>query len=284
MNLKSCVKKILIKSNYYRNRQTIHIAGVNKNRVNLEYWIHAKNLGDCLSPVVVNWLLNKKGMSLETRIKGIKHLYAIGSVIGMGGSFDATIWGSGLHNKEAIEKISKERNLRKYDIRAVRGPKTAEVMRNAGYVCPSVFGDPAVLMSEIYKPKAINVMYDYSVIHHYTKKTDSISSGSIQEINILTEDYQQFINKILRSQCVISSSLHGIILAETYGIPAIFLNEGMDNEMFKYIDWYYSTGRKSIVMATSISDAMKKKPMGIPDLSEMRRSLLETFPYDLWTA
>ncbi len=283
MKFKSWAKKILIKSDYYRNRQTINLAGVNKNRVNLEYWIHAKNLGDCLSPIVVNWLLRKKGMSLDTGIKGIKHLYAIGSVIGMGGSFDATIWGSGLHTKEAIDKVSKERKLRNYDIRAVRGPKTAEVMRNAGYICPDVFGDPAVLMPEIYKPKDIKVVYDYSVIHHYTKKADNISLDSIQEINIQTEEYQQFINKILSSHCVISSSLHGIILAETYGIPAIFLNEGMDNEIFKYIDWYYSTGRRNIIMATSISEAMKKKPMEIPDLREMKNGLLKTFPYDLWT-
>ena len=284
MSLKNWIKlNILIKSNRYRNKQTMRISGVSSNKVNLEYWEHAKNLGDCLSPIIVNWLLEKKGLSLETEIKGIKHLYAIGSVIGMGGTFDATIWGSGLHTKEAVERVYKQRKLRDYDIRAVRGPRTAEVMKKAGYNCPDIYGDPAVILPELYAPEIVEKKYKYSLIHHYTKKIENTVENDVQIIDILTSDYEKLINKIVSSECVISSSLHGIILAESYGVPAIFLNEGMDGEIFKFYDWYYSTGRKKVIMAKSVSEAMKITPMELPDLSRMKTDLIRAFPYDLWT-
>lgn len=81
---------------------------------------------------------------------------------------------------------------------------------------------------------------------------------------------------------IISSSLHGIILAESYGVPAIFINEDMNDELFKFYDWYFSTGRKNVVMATSISEALNITPMELPDLAEMRNNLLKCFPYDLF--
>ena len=76
--------------------------------------------------------------------------------------------------------------------------------------------------------------------------------------------------------------MHGIILAETYGIPAIFLNQGISDQSMKFLDWYYSTGRTNIKMASSVSEALKMKPMELPDLSKMQEELIRVFPYDLW--
>ena len=44
------------------------------------------------------------------------------------------------------------------------------------------------------------------------------------QIDILTNDWKK-INQIYNSKLIISSSLHGIILAVAYGIPAILLNK-----------------------------------------------------------
>ncbi|MBE6782684.1 MAG: polysaccharide pyruvyl transferase family protein [Ruminococcaceae bacterium] len=66
----------------------------------------------------------------------------------------------------------------------------------------------------------------------------------------------KFVEEIKSSEKVISSSLHGIILAETYGVPAVFLNTGgyVDNALIKYYDWYYSTNRWNVKMARTIED------------------------------
>ena len=52
-------------------------------------------------------------------------------------------------------------------------------------------------------------------------------------IDVKTSDYRKFITEICQSKLIISSSLHGIILAESYGIPAIFLNEGVEKKFYR---------------------------------------------------
>lgn len=275
------VKNVLIKSSIYRNRYTMGKKGLNPKHVNIEWWDYRTNLGDCLAPIIVNWMLERKGINPEKKLRRTTHLYSVGSVIGMGRLFDAVIWGSGIHTKKAIEKINCEKEIRKYDIRAVRGPKTAEVMRNAGYDCPDIYGDPAILMPLIYSPNNVQKEYKISVIHHYLRKNQNIN-GSYHELDIETDDYRFFIDELCKSELVISSSLHGIILAESYGIPCFFLNEGLDEELFKYYDWYNSTGRKDIVVIDSIDDALQMEVPEIPDLVMMRERLMNAFPYDLW--
>ena len=51
-----------------------------KNRVNLNYWAGKPNLGDAISPVVVEYMLGLKGTDLNKEVSGTKHLYAIGSI------------------------------------------------------------------------------------------------------------------------------------------------------------------------------------------------------------
>ena len=116
-----------------------------QNRVNLNYWSESPNLGDAISPVVVEHLLNSRGFSLDNEIVGIKHLCAIGSVI-TAGAQDCTIWGSGILNPKLLYRVEK----RELDIRAVRGPVTRSLLMEYGYEVPAVYGDPAVFMPEIY--------------------------------------------------------------------------------------------------------------------------------------
>ena len=83
---------------------------------------------------------------------------------------------------------------------------------------------------------------------------------------------------------MISSALHGIILAECYGIPAVFLRQGVEREEMKYLDWYRSTGRETFSIADSLEEALRIPPSPMPDeekLEEMRKNLFQAFP-DLW--
>lgn len=101
-------------------------------------------------------------------------------------------------------------------------------------------------------------------------------------LSIRTGDYRTFLDKILEAEVVYSSSLHGIILAESYGVPSVFLRQGMEEEMLKYYDWYFATGRYEVRSATSPAEAKETEPMKLPELEELREGLLQSFPYDLW--
>ena len=83
---------------------------------------------------------------------------------------------------------------------------------------------------------------------------------------------------------VVSSSLHGIILAEAYGIPAILLRNPIDKSMFKYYDYYGSTRRNSFPIVDTLEEALNVTP-SIPEngiISELQEGLIKSFPNDLW--
>jgi pyruvyltransferase len=276
-----------IKLRLFRNNFGLKDIPSKKQRVNLEY-SKTVNVGDSLSPLIVEWMLNKHNISLDTPINKTKHLMAVGSIVSRG-RFDATLWGSGILKEEVKEELKKRSIYKKLDVRAVRGPITRDALLNAGYNCPEIYGDPAIIMPEIYCPK-LDKKYDCSLIlHHRTEIKDSTNEGEYEisvpkDMNIIspsTTDYKEFINKILESDLIISSSLHGIILAESYGVPAVFLNFGVADQEIKFTDWYGSTGRE-LTYCRTIDEALKAGKPALPDLEKMRLQLMNAFPYDLW--
>lgn len=173
---------------------------------------------------------------------------------------------------------------RKLDIRCVRGPYTKQILSNAGYECPDVYGDPAIIMPLIYNPK-VDKQYDVSVITHIGNNGvngNLLDINGINKIEIQTDDYEYFVTEIKKSKKVISSSLHGIILAEAYGVPAIFAAHNVMNEIMKFYDWYESTGRANFQIASSIEMALEMEPKEIPKLDRMRDVIMDKFPYDIY--
>lgn len=269
-----------IKTRLTRNNVSLGGKRSQRRKVNLEWWSEKENLGDELAPIIYKWMLGKKEILPTQEIKETKHLLTVGSVIGMG-NFNATIWGSGIHTLRTAKITIEKENFVRYDIRAVRGPITRSILLLAGYDCPKVYGDPAVLMPLIYGGKREKIKTDVSIIKHITNDTSREEKG-YPYIRMNTTDYRKVIDQIVNSKKIISSSLHGIILAEAYGIPAVFLNSGMDNEKMKFFDWYLSTGRTEIKVANSLDEALHMKPMSLPNLNGMRMKLIRSFPYDLW--
>ncbi len=94
------------------------------------------------------------------------------------------------------------------DIRAVRGPLTRRVLQACGYNVPKIFGDPAILLPDIYNPNKPKE-YDVSVVFHFRYAR---SLENYHCIPIQTYDYKKFIDEVIKSRKIISSSLHGIII------------------------------------------------------------------------
>lgn len=252
---------------------------VQRNRVNLHRW-HPKddteNLGDYLAVPIYDYITNLYNIDKNTTVSKTKHLYTVGSIIFMG-LHDATIWGSGLLSDSHVSFFVKSlpRPLIKLDIRSLRGPETRRILMKYGYKCPEIYGDPAILMPLIYS-NSLEKKYDYTLIHHMS------SSASNEGANILTNDYKSFIDRIIQSKLIISGSLHGIILAEVYGVPAILLKDRHDLDLFKYNDYYYSTGRYNYPIATTVDEALSITPPAIPDFTKMQQDIINSFPKDLF--
>ena len=268
----------------FRNRYTREGMKANKDIVNLEWYKDDVNLGDYLSTVIYKYMLSRHSIDESAKSSGkkTKHLMAVGSILGGSGDFDATVWGSGIRNFSSVRGLCRKKIYQKLDVRAVRGPFTRDALLQCGIKCPKVYGDPAVLMPLIYKPEVKEKSGTVLILHFLTPPSQYTEREDVTLLNIQTEDYKSFIDAIASADKVISSSLHGIILAEAYGIPAVFLRKGIESETIKFFDWYYSTGRNNIVVCSDLEEAMSVKPMPLPELAEIRTKLIEAFPYDLW--
>lgn len=279
---KEKIKTSLHNSKSYRNKQTINGKKVVKHRVNIEYSnfpVDAPlNIGDTLTPVVFEYIKNKYSLA-EKKLKQTTHLNMIGSIIAFK-KYDAVIWGSGILNEDFERKIKFNAKHVKYDIRAVRGPLTRDILIRCGYECPNVFGDPAILMPLIYKPNDIIKKYKISIIRHYKDNTE-IPYG-LHEISVVTSDYKYFIDEVCASELVISSSLHGLIIAESYGVPTIWYNP-QGRGTFKYKDWYLSIGVKDPAVINNLSEIGKKRNVGLDcNISQLVEPLMNSFPFELW--
>ena len=248
-----------------------------ENQVNLQWYSECRldgkeNIGDYLGVPIFHYMLERFSICQDKDVGKTKHLYTVGSIIFFGHQ-NATIWGSGLLCKPKF-LFPKP----KLDIRAVRGPNTRRELLKLGYECPEVYGDPGILMPLVYTPNCINKTKEYGVIYH-----KAVTLSVDNRIAIMDTDYRQVINQIVSCKLIISSSLHGIILAEAYGVPAILLKDNRtDFSLFKYEDYYYSTGRTTFPVVSSIEEALHTIPANIPELNQMRKQLLEVFPKDLW--
>ena len=246
------------------------------------------NLGDYLSFVITSYMLEKKGLSLDCWVKKRKHFGCVGSYVFT--SFQKlTIWGGGVvfnpkdgRKSYVLFNFLFRYPFSKYDFRAVRGPLTREMVLKYGHKCPEVYGDPAILMPFIYNPHC-EVIHDLLVIpQFYTEAEFREKHPNLFMVSMNTNDYKSVIDAIVSSKKVITSSLHGIILAEAYGVPAVFFRGLQKREDFKYLDYYYSTDRFDVKIAESFEEALSMEPLPHPDLKPLQEDLLKTFPYDLW--
>ncbi len=238
------------------------------------------NVGDYLSKVVFEMLMKHFGIKSYWTRK--THCVAhIGSIIQFIGQ-NCIIYGSGFLFHWAMPQFARKKL--KLDIRAVRGPLTRNVLLELGYNVPPVYGDPAILLPLFYplnSQKPLNKKYKFTVIPHESH-IHLYKNVPYNVLSTLTNDWEHFIQEIWQSELIISSSLHGIIIAEAYGIPAIFLDETENADQLKYDDYYYSTGRKQYIKAKSVEECLKLTPEKLPDFKQMQQGLLEAFPVDIF--
>ncbi len=249
----------------------------------LFYWQEdpIENFGDVLSRVLVERIVETPLKCYVKRGKWHeKKLLACGSILSFAADHDV-IWGSGVHGKVIDKKHYKFTQL---DIRAVRGPITrAFLMCTFQIDCPEVYGDPALLFPYCFPEfkKQENPSIPYLIVPHYTD-IELFPKSKYENVVYTSEPWQEIVQKILNSKLVISSSLHPIIIAESYGIPAkaLRLTDNRHNPLLKFIDYYLGTNRHHFQFATSIEEALRMG--GEPGFQCDLQRLYDSFPIEFW--
>jgi len=170
-----------------------------------------------------------------------EYFMAIGSVLQLATS-KTVVWGSGLISANYLPLNPPK------EILAVRGPLTRAKLRSANIKCPEVYGDPALIMPEIYCPK-VEKTYDLGIIPHYVDRESKFFqqkfTSNIKIIDITQPDFHAFINEILSCKKIVSSSLHGLIIADAYDVPALRIefSKRIVGGDFKFNDYFLSVSR-----------------------------------------
>ena len=208
------------------------------------------NLGDDLNYYLLKELTGKKIFSYnDLLIPHVQNFLCIGSILESNVNNSSIVWGSGaMYGKEKLHSIPKK-------VYSVRGPLTRKYLLSQGIDCPEVYGDPALLTSLIYKPQ-VSKKYKLGIIPHYIDFNTSIVQDLISQtaldptIKIIKmqgfEHWHDVIDEINECDFIISSSLHGLILSDTYDIPNCWVqfSEKIGGGTFKYRDYYLSVGKK----------------------------------------
>jgi pyruvyltransferase len=234
------------------------------------------NFGDHLSLKIVERMVGGEVRVCPHTQKN--KLLALGSIL-IFAKNGVVIWGTGMNAKRLALDLYK---FDKLDIRAVRGPLTRRfIMENFNIDCPEIYGDPALLMPYLFPEfkKIDNPKDDYLIIPHYSE-IELFPKSVYSNVVYPTEPWNVVVRRILNSRFVISSSLHGVIVAEAYGIPARYLRLTENEPLFKYTDYYAGTNRPDFKYATSVEDAliMGAEPPFDCDL----KKLYESFPFEYW--
>lgn len=205
----------------------------------LYYWRGKKNFGDLLAPLLINRFSHLPSEWSEPQDS---ELVMVGSILEhIPKDYRGVIAGCGkLHEKTVLDFP----NAR---ILAVRGPLTAKGMK--GNI---VLGDPGLLADELvgFRDKE----YDLGIVAHWTDTTlehDSRFKKFNPRIIRVGDDPLKVIEEIAKCKKIVSSSLHGIIIADAYGIPRrieisprVLSHSHQEGGLFKWHDYSASIGMK----------------------------------------
>lgn len=211
-----------------------------------------RNFGDFLGPKVIAELFSESVVATDVGLPSrAPCLLSVGSIMHLARPGDG-VWGSGI-------RFSGERiNTSGIDFFSVRGPLTAEVIRDNGGPSVQAFGDPGLLVSRLpeyqrlvakrasqsatARAKKVLVIPHYAHTSHLPRRlqiamrlqsashsparswmgmllgTSTSDVGAMRWISPF-QTLDCIVRHIVDSRLTVSSSLHGLITACAFGVP-----------------------------------------------------------------
>jgi len=206
----------------------------------------ALNWGDKLNPYLAELITGKKVINRKDIYpnKNVPVHYWIGSHLEAACNDPrAVVWGAGFIRADSLIGCGPG------SIHAVRGRKSAAKLRNAGIIPPEAVGDPALLMPKFYRPVAPAKRYRYGFISHFreSKELFFLNASKWEDTLIIdiTGGITDVIDQIVSCDFIFSSSLHGIICADAYAVPAFWIKVSSKvlGDGFKFYDYFSGVGR-----------------------------------------
>lgn len=264
------------------------------------YSTHHPNLGDIVNPLLAETVFRCPTYHVDSRWA---LLFGIGSVLGKvfawrfalgrrlsGRSYPAAvIWTSGFLDPPAASQVP----FRKLDVRALRGRRSREILeQRTGRKFAVPLGDGGLLLDELL-PERPDRTIAVGLIPHYRE----LASPELEavrrrlpgaEIISPLGDPIDILRRIAACESILSSSLHGLIAADAFGIPnRHLLLPDSGRSRFKYEDYYSVFGLddtpvtdREILRDGITPEQIRRQYRIAPDqVAEIRGALRDAFPF-----
>ena len=263
---------------------------VRTNPVDRLFWAsrhgECPNFGDFISPYLYKEITGREPIFASPPNISIFGVYmSVGSLMSWCRE-NSVIWGSGIVMKGHVFPKPKA-------VYAIRGPLTREHFTNQGYKCPEVYGDPGLLTPLFYKNRQILRRYRIGIVPHYVDK--QLANQFIPDCpDIIFIDVfgaaEKVIDDICSCETIISSSLHGIIMAHAYKIPAVWckFRDRLWGDDVKFYDYFLSLDIDyeepcDIRRPLTIQEEKNIEKLAITanqtKIEELQRELIKSCPY-----
>lgn len=260
--------------------------------IKLYWWQYAEkehgNFGDEITRLLIAKIFNKKTVwapSSQCDIVGAGSI--IDHVLETKGNNRPCLWGAGFI-KESDSRIGEET----FGIAALRGKLS---LSRADVTYPVALGDPGILASYLLDSAPVIKKFKLGLIPHYidyetdiVKKLRNLSTDLI--VIDPTQECQSVIQTISECEMILSSSLHGLIVADSLSIPnhRLIISDNLVDGEYKFLDYYsvydnerYNPMLPESIMDLSLADICElvldnyKEPLGI---EKIKKRLIESFP------
>lgn len=146
------------------------------------------------------------------------------------------VWGTGFIESRPVRRS-------RFHYHAVRGRHSAQIIQRPIVM---TLGDPG-LLADVLWPELSKAPKQHRVglVPHYEDRTDprvQTLANALQSCTVIDvfDDVTDVLRQIAACECVLSSSLHGLIVADAFGVPNawIKLSEKIRGGGFKFRDYY----------------------------------------------
>lgn len=201
------------------------------------WWDRVPNFGDRIAPFLVERLSGRKAVNVRgSGIRAANVLCSAGSILQDLEPGDHVVWGSGFITPQG-------RNLGIPRILALRGPMSGGVATRIGWQDPGRYGDPGLLLPFFVPARA--TPSGVAVVPNHALKASTIVEHEDAFLVDPMRDVSTVVQEIAGAKIVLSSSLHGLIVAQAYGRPWVWIRDNSNTLYggdFKFLDFFASVG------------------------------------------
>lgn len=201
-------------------------------------WWQSKdnNFGDLLTPYILKYF-DIKYQQVDVKQN---NLLMVGSIIRHANN-ESIILGSGMiKSKEKLNPYAK--------YKFVRGMYTRQKLLDMGAKCPDIYGDAGLIIDQIFPPQSKK--HKIGIIPHFIDYNLVKNLYPDSFIINLKNDVEKIANEISSCEKIISSSLHGLIAAQSYKVPFAWVefSKNLKGDGIKFHDFF-----SSVKLETSLS-------------------------------